>query len=103
MKNRVLGLAIAASILAPQFAGTGPTRALQAQPTPNQLPGGATTPAGGIGSTLGDVVRKQSYGGGFYEPRYRKERGPGHLAAKRLKRKRRNRLRAKRQFRKAVR
>jgi hypothetical protein len=106
MRNRsslLIAAALAAGLMGPQSQAPG--RVLQVT---QQGGGGAqpvgTLPGGGIGTLLGDMLRSGgNAGGGFVRPKYQKDRGPGHLAAKRLKRKRRNKLRAKGQFRQAVR
>lgn len=103
MKNRVLLMAAAAALALP---GVAKMPGAQVQLTPPNAPqgaGGTQSPQGGIGSLFDAFRSGGNAGAGFHRPKYQKERGPGHLAAKRLKRKRRNKLRAKGQFRKAVR
>lgn len=102
MRNRVLMiLAAAGALAAPGIAQMpGAVVAVQA-PGPHGV-AGQQAPQGGIGS-LFDSMRATGGAGGFTRPRYKKARGPGHLAAKRIKRRQRNKLRAKGMFRKAVR
>lgn len=103
MMKRNIGVLLAAL---GAFSAIGP-QGVPAQGRSVQAPG-ASQP---VGSTHGGAIRggsaqaqRHSIGYGPGAPRYRKRpAGPRHLTAKRLKRQRRNRLRAKGQFRKAQR
>jgi len=101
MKNRVLLLAAAGALGLPLSNVPSAPQATQVLPPSPNVQGGMQAPQGGIGSLLQHLL---TGGGGSrgYRPRY--SRG-GHSVAqgKRAARKRRNVLRARGQYRQAVR
>lgn len=103
MKNRVLLAAVAAAALAgPQIGSAPGTQVFQAPPSA-QPQGGMHVPQGGIGSILQALMGGRGFGSNTgWRQRYI---GRGYTVAhgRRMAAKRRNRLRAKGQFRKAVR
>lgn len=103
LKNRSVLIAAAMALALPGAMGT--VGAGQTGVQPHNAPQGSSGPApqGGIGTLLNALAHSGGGSAGGWRPKYKKERGPGHLAAKRLKRRRRNQLRAKGQHRKAVR
>lgn len=102
MKNRILGLMAAAAAMGLAAPGGG---AIHTQRGMNP-PGQSTNPAG---MTLAELLQRYNansvgFGGGGYErPSYPNGPGWSNASVKRMKRKRRNRLRAKGQHRQAVR
>lgn len=109
MKNRTLGLAVAAAALAgamvPIYGGKAPMFGQSvSQQGGQRVTGGMTAPQGGIGSMLGAILDgRGSSSGSTRPPRFNKRTGWSCAEAKRRKRRFRNKLRAKGQFRKAVR
>lgn len=105
MRNRALFIAAAAALALPASLVPPPgSQTAAQQPGPRVFGGGMTTPQGGIGTLLQAIghARGSNAGAGFIKPRYTR---PGHSVAhgQRMAQKRRNRLRARGQFRKAVR
>lgn len=101
MKNRVLGLAAIAAVMAMPGAATVSPNGVNA---PSQARGASGTqlPQGGAGTMLGSIL--DSGGGyGYTRPTYRSRGGWTAAEAQRRKRRTRNKLRAKGQHRKAVR
>jgi hypothetical protein len=87
----------------PQVGAPAPL--LQIAPAPGAQPGGAMhAPQGGIGTMLQAMLRRGGLGGfGVLKPTYRKNTGYSCAEGARRKRRQRNALRSKGQFRKAVR
>lgn len=105
MRNRALFAAIAAAALAGPQIGSAPgtVHAFKAQQPTAQPQGGMHVPQGGIGSILQALMGGRGFGSNTgWRQRYI---GRGYTVAhgRRMAAKRRNRLRAKGQFRKAVR
>lgn len=103
MKNRSLFIAAVAAAMAAPQVGVAPSAEPIARPTQAQPQGGMHTPQGGIGTLLQALMGGRGFGGATgWRQRYI---GRGYSVAhgRRMATKRRNRLRAKGQFRKAVR
>jgi hypothetical protein len=108
MKNRVLGLAAvaaAAGLVGSPLGQSVNLLQVRSATAPNaKAPGGMQLPQGGIGSMLGALLDGRGYGGGrFHQHKYKGARGHSVAEGKRRARRSRNRLRARGQFRAAVR
>lgn len=103
MKNRVLGIAVAAAALGVAMPGMQPLKPSGLNAIAPHAQGSTQAPQGGIGTLLQAMLAYgNARGYGYRKPTYG---GRGHSVAhgQRMARKRRNQLRAKGQYRKAVR